>query len=111
MPPVSQGDKLRYRKEASYPWAGPRRTRFHQPHSVDPAPPGQALSAVGARSQKGGPMPGCWWHRFDPPELTSLVTMQEGEPAEPRSTEVTRKPRAVASATSKRPKKETKKKR
>lgn len=35
----------------------------------------------------------------------------EGEPTESRSTETTRKPRAVAPSASKRPKKETKKKR
>lgn len=39
------------------------------------------------------------------------VTMQEAEPSEPRSTEVTRKPKATAPSANKRPKKEAKKKR
>lgn len=39
------------------------------------------------------------------------VAMQEAEPSEPRSVEVTRRPKAAALSASKRPKKEAKKKR
>ena len=39
------------------------------------------------------------------------VTTQEAEPSEPRSAEVTRKPKATAPSANKRPKKEAKKKR
>lgn len=42
--------------------------------------------------------------------LLSVAT-QEAEPSEPRSAEVTRKPKAAALSTNKRPKKEAKKKR
>ncbi|XP_061293516.1 protein MANBAL isoform X1 [Bos javanicus] len=42
--------------------------------------------------------------------LLSVIT-QEAEPSEPRSAEVTRKPKATAPSANKRPKKEAKKKR
>lgn len=43
--------------------------------------------------------------------LCLFITTQEAEPSEPRSGEVTRKPKAAAPSTNKRPKKEAKKKR
>jgi hypothetical protein len=42
---------------------------------------------------------------------TVFIVMQEMEPSEPRSAEVVRKPKATVPSVSKRPKKETKKKR
>lgn len=44
-------------------------------------------------------------------KILHFIPTQEAEPSEPRSGEVTRKPKAAAPSVNKRPKKETKKKR